>query len=160
MSGVRLCREYLPGMKKRNWGRIVFISSESAVQIPAEMIHYGMTKTAQLAISPRLGGNHRGYGRYREYRAGWADRFRRRECICRSSGGSFAQDKGGIRDGVLSQRAPQFLVTALRASGRSGSLGGVPLQSTLLGHERRCPQSRWRCCALDSLSGQLTNPAH
>ena len=44
----------LPGMKKRNWGRIIFISSESAVQIPAEMIHYGMTKTAQLAVSRGL----------------------------------------------------------------------------------------------------------
>jgi NAD(P)-dependent dehydrogenase (short-subunit alcohol dehydrogenase family) len=51
MSGVRLSRYYLPRMKERNWGRIVFISSESAVQIPAEMIHYGMTKTAQLAVS-------------------------------------------------------------------------------------------------------------
>jgi NAD(P)-dependent dehydrogenase (short-subunit alcohol dehydrogenase family) len=54
MSGVRLSRAYLPGMKKRNWGRIVFISSESAVQIPAEMIHYGMTKTAQIAIARGL----------------------------------------------------------------------------------------------------------
>jgi NAD(P)-dependent dehydrogenase (short-subunit alcohol dehydrogenase family) len=54
MSGVRLSRAYLPGMKTRNLGRIVFISSESAVQIPAEMIHYGMTKTAQLAISRGL----------------------------------------------------------------------------------------------------------
>jgi NAD(P)-dependent dehydrogenase (short-subunit alcohol dehydrogenase family) len=54
MSGVRLSRHYLPRMKQRNWGRIVFISSESAVQIPAEMIHYGMTKTAQLAISRGL----------------------------------------------------------------------------------------------------------
>jgi NAD(P)-dependent dehydrogenase (short-subunit alcohol dehydrogenase family) len=51
MSGVRLTRHYLPGMKSRNWGRIVFVSSESGVQIPAEMIHYGMTKTAQLAIA-------------------------------------------------------------------------------------------------------------
>jgi NAD(P)-dependent dehydrogenase (short-subunit alcohol dehydrogenase family) len=51
LSGVRLSRAYLPGMKRRNWGRIVFISSESAIQIPAEMIHYGMTKTAQLAVS-------------------------------------------------------------------------------------------------------------
>ena len=51
MSGVRLTRHYLPGMKARNWGRIVFVSSESAVQIPSEMIHYGMTKTAQLAVS-------------------------------------------------------------------------------------------------------------
>ncbi|NJN47740.1 MAG: SDR family oxidoreductase, partial [Candidatus Competibacteraceae bacterium] len=51
LSGVRLSRLFLPGMKKRNWGRIVFISSESGVQIPEEMIHYGMTKTAQLAVS-------------------------------------------------------------------------------------------------------------
>jgi NAD(P)-dependent dehydrogenase (short-subunit alcohol dehydrogenase family) len=51
MSGVRLSRAYLPGMKQRNWGRVVFISSESAIQIPAEMVHYGMTKTAQLAVS-------------------------------------------------------------------------------------------------------------
>jgi NAD(P)-dependent dehydrogenase (short-subunit alcohol dehydrogenase family) len=54
LSGVRLSRAYLPGMKQRNWGRIVFISSESAIQIPAEMIHYGMTKTAQLAVSRGL----------------------------------------------------------------------------------------------------------
>jgi len=50
MSGVRLSRAYLPGMLKRNWGRIVFISSESALNIPKEMIHYGTTKTAQLAV--------------------------------------------------------------------------------------------------------------
>src|SRR6184192_2513744 len=54
LSGVRLSRAYLPGMKQRNWGRIVFISSESAINTPAEMIHYGMTKTAQLAVSRGL----------------------------------------------------------------------------------------------------------
>ncbi len=54
LSGVRLSRAYLPGMKQRDWGRIVFISSESGVQIPPEMIHYGMTKTAQLAVSRGL----------------------------------------------------------------------------------------------------------
>jgi NAD(P)-dependent dehydrogenase (short-subunit alcohol dehydrogenase family) len=51
LSGVRLTRHYLPGMLKNNWGRVIFISSESAQQIPAEMIHYGMTKTAQIAIA-------------------------------------------------------------------------------------------------------------
>jgi NAD(P)-dependent dehydrogenase (short-subunit alcohol dehydrogenase family) len=51
MSGVRLSRALLPGMLRRNWGRIIFISSESGVQIPAEMVHYGVTKTAQLALS-------------------------------------------------------------------------------------------------------------
>ena len=54
LSGVRLARLYLPAMKRADWGRIIFISSESAVQIPAEMIHYGMTKTAQLAVSRGL----------------------------------------------------------------------------------------------------------
>jgi len=54
MSGVRLSRHYLPRMKQRGWGRIVFISSESALQIPSEMIHYGMTKTAQLAVARGL----------------------------------------------------------------------------------------------------------
>jgi NAD(P)-dependent dehydrogenase (short-subunit alcohol dehydrogenase family) len=62
LSGVRLSRLYLPGMKKRDWGRIVFISSESAVQIPAEMIHYGMTKTAQLAVSRGLAESLAGTG--------------------------------------------------------------------------------------------------
>lgn len=54
LSGVRLSRHYIGPMKQKNWGRIVFISSESALQIPVEMIHYGMTKTAQLAISRGL----------------------------------------------------------------------------------------------------------
>ena len=54
LSGVRLARLCLPAMRRANWGRIIFISSESGVQIPAEMIHYGMTKTAQLAVSRGL----------------------------------------------------------------------------------------------------------
>jgi NAD(P)-dependent dehydrogenase (short-subunit alcohol dehydrogenase family) len=54
MSGVRLSRAYMAGMLKRNWGRIVFISSESGLNIPTEMIHYGMSKTAQLAVSRGL----------------------------------------------------------------------------------------------------------
>jgi NAD(P)-dependent dehydrogenase (short-subunit alcohol dehydrogenase family) len=54
LSGVRLSRAYLPGMLKKDWGRIVFISSESALQIPSEMIHYGVTKTAQIAVARGL----------------------------------------------------------------------------------------------------------
>jgi NAD(P)-dependent dehydrogenase (short-subunit alcohol dehydrogenase family) len=60
MSGVRLSRAYMPAMLKRNWGRIVFISSESALNIPKEMIHYGMSKTAQLAVSRGLAEMTRG----------------------------------------------------------------------------------------------------
>jgi NAD(P)-dependent dehydrogenase (short-subunit alcohol dehydrogenase family) len=54
LSGMRLSRFYLPKMLRRNWGRIVFISSESAISTPAEMIHYGVTKTAQLALARGL----------------------------------------------------------------------------------------------------------
>jgi NAD(P)-dependent dehydrogenase (short-subunit alcohol dehydrogenase family) len=54
LSGVRLSRQYLPGMRRHNWGRVVFVSSESGLQIPAEMIHYGVTKTAQLAVARGL----------------------------------------------------------------------------------------------------------
>lgn len=62
LSGVRLCRHYLSYMLKRNWGRIIFISSESAQQIPAEMVHYGMTKTAQVAIANGIARSFAGTG--------------------------------------------------------------------------------------------------
>ena len=54
MSGVRMARRFTPGMVERKWGRVIFIASESAIQIPVEMVHYGMTKTAQLAVSRGL----------------------------------------------------------------------------------------------------------
>jgi NAD(P)-dependent dehydrogenase (short-subunit alcohol dehydrogenase family) len=62
MSGVRLSRAYLPAMLRRNWGRIVFVSSESALNIPVDMIHYGFTKTANLAISRGLAKRAAGTG--------------------------------------------------------------------------------------------------
>jgi NAD(P)-dependent dehydrogenase (short-subunit alcohol dehydrogenase family) len=62
MSGVRLSRRYLPGMMERGWGRVIFISSESGLNTPSEMIHYGVTKTAQLALSRGLAQNAAGTG--------------------------------------------------------------------------------------------------
>ena len=62
LSGVRLARLYLPGMLKRNWGRIIFISSESGYHIPAEMIHYGVTKAAQIAVARGLAETTAGTG--------------------------------------------------------------------------------------------------
>ncbi|MYM35850.1 SDR family oxidoreductase [Duganella sp. FT94W] len=62
MSGVRASRAYLPGMRRNNWGRIVFISSESGLNIPADMIHYGFTKTGNLAISRGLAKSLAGTG--------------------------------------------------------------------------------------------------
>jgi NAD(P)-dependent dehydrogenase (short-subunit alcohol dehydrogenase family) len=61
-SGLRLSRLYLPGMMNRNWGRIIFISSESGVQIPVEMIHYGVTKTMQIALGRGLAEVTKGTG--------------------------------------------------------------------------------------------------
>ena len=62
LSGVRLTRHFLPGMLRKNWGRVIFIASESAQQIPAEMIHYGMTKTAQVAVARGLAESVAGTG--------------------------------------------------------------------------------------------------
>jgi len=62
LSGVRLARHYLTGMRDNNWGRVIFISSESAVNIPVEMIHYGMTKTAQVAVARGLAESVAGTG--------------------------------------------------------------------------------------------------
>jgi len=62
MSGIRLSRGYVPGMRGKNWGRIVFISSESGLNIPVEMVHYGVTKTAQLAVSRGLAASLAGTG--------------------------------------------------------------------------------------------------
>src|SRR3989441_6012104 len=62
MSGVRLSRHYLPKMRPKNWGRIIFISSESAINIPVEMIHYGVTKTMQLALARGLAETTAGTG--------------------------------------------------------------------------------------------------
>lgn len=62
MSGVRLSRLYLPAMKRNNWGRIIFISSESGIHIPPEMIHYGMTKSAQIAVARGLAESVAGTG--------------------------------------------------------------------------------------------------
>jgi len=62
LSGVRLARHYLPSMLEKHWGRIIFISSESGQRIPAEMIHYGMTKTAQVSIARGLAESVAGSG--------------------------------------------------------------------------------------------------
>ncbi|CAN5625448.1 SDR family oxidoreductase [soil metagenome] len=62
LSGVRLARHYFPPMLQRNWGRVIFIASESALMIPGEMIHYGTTKTAQLAVSRGLAEQTHGTG--------------------------------------------------------------------------------------------------
>ena len=86
LSGVRLSRHYIGPMKRKNWGRIVFISSESGLQIPPEMIHYGMTKTAQLGRVARPRGDNEGNGRHSKRGPSGSDSLRRSDGLCRSDG--------------------------------------------------------------------------
>lgn len=69
MSGVRMSRAYMPQMLEHNWGRVVFIASESALNIPADMVHYGTSKTAMLGPGARPGQDGRGHRRHRQQRA-------------------------------------------------------------------------------------------
>ena len=143
LSGVRLSRAYLPGMKQRNWGRIVFISSESAIQIPVEMIHYGMTKTAQLAVSRGLAESCAGTGVTVNAvlpgptRSAGVDEF-----VAKLSGGKpFA----GIRKGVLRHRPPDLASQAVCDDRRGRQSGDLCLQPAGCRDQWRSPpRGRWR----------------
>jgi NADP-dependent 3-hydroxy acid dehydrogenase YdfG len=143
MSGVRLSRAYLPGMKKRNWGRIVFISSESGVQIPAEMVHYGMTKAAQIAIGRRHCRDVCRDGHYREQRAGRADGLRRSDGICCIFGERAGPFHGRVRKRILSERAPEFVAQAIHHAGRGGRGCGLRLFPGRVSDQRHRPSRRW-----------------
>ena len=87
MSGVRLSRALLPGMVARNWGRIIFISSEWGVQTPKEMVHYGVTKTAQLALSRGIAESVAGTGVTVNAVLPGPTRSEGRRGVCREAGG-------------------------------------------------------------------------
>lgn len=144
LSGVRLARLCLPAMKRINWGRIVFISSESDVQIPSEMIHYGVTKTAQLAVSRGLAEavagtgitvnsilpgptKSRGVGDF-VGRAGGGER----EIVCR------------IREGVLRDRQTDIADQAIRQTRGGGIAGDLHRKPTVVSHNGSCASRRWR----------------
>ncbi len=135
MSGVRLSRHYLGPMKQKNWGRIVFISSESGLQIPVEMIHYGMTKTAQLAISRGLAETTAGTAvtvnavlpgpTESEGVIDFVDRLA-------SERGT---DRRDVREGVFPKGAAVFDSSAVCHAGGGGVGGGVCVQSAGFGDE-------------------------
>ena len=169
LSGVRLARLYLPAMRQANWGRILFISSESAVQIPAEMIYYGMTKTAQLAVSRGLAEAVAGTGITVNCvlpgptRSRGVNEFV--ETLARTEGVSFE----ALREGVLRQDAAKLAHQALRLarggreprrlSGKSARLGDD--RSGPPGGRRRHPQRGLRVIAVAwnrvNLSPDTTN---
>jgi len=102
MSGVRLTRAYLPGMLARNWGRVVFISSESGVQIPEEMIHYGVTKAAETGSKTNgIAQLTRATGVTIKCRASRTDCLRRSDRLRRAIGGKGKAINHGIREGIF-----------------------------------------------------------
>ena len=155
LSGVRLSRHYLPQMKAAGWGRIIFISSESGVQIPAEMIHYGMTKTAQLAISRGLGRDYRGNGRHREFGSAGPDGVRRRRGIRGQHGGGSGNRSLDDRTGILPKRPAIVAAAPLCDAGRGGGVGDVCGQSAFGGNERCGAARGWRCRTFHNLTRSI-----
>ena len=151
MSGVRLSRAYLPAMLRRSWGRVVFISSESAVQIPAEMIHYGMTKTAQLAVARGLAELTAGTGvTVNSVLAGptkseGVGTFV--EGLAKQRGLSTAQ----VEEDFFKHVAPEQPAQALRDARRGGGGGRLPLRRPRQRHQRRRRPGGRRGGAVDPL---------
>src|SRR4026209_2986888 len=142
MSGVRLSRESFPAVLKRNWGRIIFVSSESGLQIPSEMVHYGVTKTAQLSrgiadtvagtgvtVNSVLRGPTRSEGCSRSPRQG---RGRTQHRYRRGRGGIHPDHAANLPDPPLCR------------VGGGRKPGGVSLRRRGLGNYRRFTASRWR----------------
>ena len=107
MSGVRLSRHYVPRMVARGWGRVVFVSSESALQIPAEMIHDGVSKTAQLAVLARSGRDGRGHRCHDQRRPPRAHPLRGRRPVRRRPSPLSRRVTRGSRARVLSRDSVQ-----------------------------------------------------
>ncbi len=134
MSGVRLSRAYMPGMLKRNWGRIVFISSESALNIPKEMIHYGVTKTSQLALSRGLA----------EMTRGTAVTVNSVLPGPTMSEGveTFVKDRGGVS--IRQAVSPDLAAAALCERRRDRQHGGLYQLEGGVSHQWRSPSRRGR----------------
>ena len=148
-SGLRLSRNFLPGMLNRNWGRIIFISSESAVQPPPEMLHYGVTKTMQIALGRGLAEITAGTGvTVNSVLPGptWSEGVRK---IREGHGRPAGQIRRRGRKGILQNRAPQLAPPALRHQRGSRQPGRLRRQPAFLSHQRRRPPRRRRCHPLD-----------
>ena len=143
-----MSRHYIGPMRQKNWGRIVFISSESALQIPKEMIHYGMTKTAQLAVARGLAETTAGTGiTVNTVLPGPTKSEGVLEFVGRS---------GRYRTRVFHQSASQFAATALCHHGGGCRRGGVRVQSAGIGDEWSSGAGGGRNLAVDCLGPGVT----
>lgn len=143
MSGVRLGRHYFPRMLERGWGRVIFISSESVLQIPAEMIHYGMTKIAELADA-RHGRAHRRNRRHRQLGPRRPDGLRRGDRIRGAVRRVAWPRRRGDGEGVLRRGAADVAPRTLRAPRRGRIARRLRREPARLVRRRRIATRRRR----------------
>ncbi len=144
MSGVRLARAYMPAMLERNWGRVVFLSSESALNIPSNMIHYGFTKTGVLAIARGLAKRTSGTGvTVNAVLPGptWSAGV---EKSMKESAERSGQVDRGSRRGFCEDEEAVLYYPADGHYRRGRQHGGLRRISTGVGHDRRCVAGGWR----------------
>lgn len=144
ISGVRLARHYTPAMVSQGWGRVIFLSSESGVAIPADMINYGVTKSANLAVSHGLAKRLAGTGvTVNAILPGptFTDGLEQMLKAATAESGRSARRSRRLR----AQGSAQFNHPARGRCRRSCQPGGVHRLATVLGHYRRCVAGRWRC---------------
>ena len=152
LSGVRLSRAYLGGMKERNWGRIVFISSESGLQIPAEMIHYGTTKTAQLAVARGLAETCAGTNvTVNSVLPGPTASEGVTEFVGAARRGE-QDEPGGVREGFFQERAADVALETLYRAGRDCERRCFRLQPSRSRDQWRVRARRWRRDQVDRLT--------
>ncbi len=152
MSGVRAARHYVPGMTKRGWGRVVFISSESGLAIPKEMIDYGMTKAAQLAISRGLAEAVAGTGVTVNAVLPGPNEFRGPVQLDEGDGAVARHYARGSRAAVLEDDAPDNAHQPFRDHRRGGEHGRLRLLGAGVSDNRRCLARRRRRRSVDSVS--------
>jgi NAD(P)-dependent dehydrogenase (short-subunit alcohol dehydrogenase family) len=150
LSGARLARQYLPGMLQRNWGRIIFVSSDSALVVPPDMIHYAMTKTAQLTISRGLAELTRGTGV--TVNAAGDDALGRDRRLHEERRVRSGRAGGGDRGRVLRKAAADLADPADDRAGRDRGAGRLRGEPARLGHQWCGDPRRWRHRADDRVS--------
>ena len=151
MSGVRLARHHLPRMKAKGWGRILFISSESAVNIPVEMIHYGVTKTMQVALARGLAETTAGTAVTVNSILAGPTRSEGVEGFIREMADAQGIDAETVEREFFRARPP-LAAAAVRGASGGGAARGVRREPVGFGHQRRRAARRRRRRPLDPVS--------